>query len=103
MELEERLRRTEEEVHKAIQARIQTEEALKMVQEQVNKQTNIQASFLTVTCTCTCDCLGCAVLLCLVVCLTLLASFFPPSHLSLKHVCVCTKRYVYCTALMRPN
>ena len=31
------------------------------------------------------DCLGCAVLLCLV-CLTLLASFFLPSHLSLKHV-----------------
>ena len=34
----------------------------------------------------TCDCLGCAVLLCLVVCLTLLASFFLPSHLSLQHV-----------------
>ena len=32
------------------------------------------------------DCLWCAVLLCLVVCLTLLASFFLPSHLSLKHV-----------------
>ena len=32
------------------------------------------------------DCLGCAVLLCLVVCLTLLASFFLPSHLSLRHV-----------------
>ena len=32
----------------------------------------------------TCDCLGCAVLLCLVVCLALLASFFLPSHLSLK-------------------
>ena len=30
------------------------------------------------------DCLGCAVLLCLVVCLTLLASFFLPSHLSLN-------------------
>ena len=29
------------------------------------------------------DCLGCAVLLCLVVCLTLLVSFFLPSHLSL--------------------
>ena len=28
------------------------------------------------------DCLGCAVLLCLVLCLTLLASFFLPSHLS---------------------
>ena len=32
------------------------------------------------------DCLGCAVLLCRVICLTLLASFFLPSHLSLKHV-----------------
>ena len=32
------------------------------------------------------DCLGYAVLLCLVVCLTLLASFFLPSHLSLTHV-----------------
>ena len=32
------------------------------------------------------DCLGCAVLLCLVVSLTLLASFFLPSYLSLKHV-----------------
>ena len=32
------------------------------------------------------DCLGCAVLLCLVVCLTLLASFFLPSHLSLEHI-----------------
>ena len=31
------------------------------------------------------DCLGCAMLLCLVVCLTMLASFFLPSHLSLKH------------------
>ena len=30
------------------------------------------------------DCLGCAVLLWLVVCLTLFASFFPPSHLSLR-------------------
>ena len=34
------------------------------------------------------DCLGCSVLLRLV-CLTLLASFFLPSHLSLKHVHVC--------------
>ena len=33
--------------------------------------------------------LGCAASLCLV-CLTLLASFFLPSHLSLKHVDVCT-------------
>ena len=31
------------------------------------------------------DCLGCAVLLCLIVCLTLLTFFFLPSHLSLKH------------------
>ena len=36
------------------------------------------------------DCLGCAVLLCFVVCLTLLASFFLPSHLSLLCVCVCS-------------
>ena len=35
------------------------------------------------------DCLGCAVLLCFVVCLTLLASFFLPSHLSYLCVCVC--------------
>ena len=32
------------------------------------------------------DCLGCAVLICLVVCLTLLASFFLPSHLSFKNM-----------------
>ena len=36
------------------------------------------------------DCLGCAVLLCLVVCVTLLASSFLPSHLSLT----CTYMYV---------
>ena len=36
------------------------------------------------------DCLGCAALLCLVVCLTLLATFFIPSHPSLKQVhCIC--------------
>ena len=50
-------------------------------------------------CVCTCvmlldsshtyACLGCAMLLCLVCCLTLLASFFLPSHLSLKHVYTC--------------
>ena len=41
-------------------------------------------------CLCTSDCLGCAVLLYLVVCLALLASFFSSfSHLSLKHVYVC--------------
>ena len=38
------------------------------------------------TCTCTVHVLRCALLLCFVVCLTLLASFFLPSHLSLKHV-----------------
>ena len=38
---------------------------------------------------------GCAVLLCLGVCLTLLASFFLPSHLSLKHVCYCAPCIVY--------
>ena len=43
------------------------------------------------------DCLGCAVLLCLVVCLTLLASFFLPSHLSLKHVYI-QNCFVYLTA-----
>ena len=32
------------------------------------------------------DCLGCAVLLCLVVSMTLLASFFLPSYLSSQHV-----------------
>ena len=32
------------------------------------------------------SCLGCAVFYCLVVCLTLFASFCLPSHLSLKHV-----------------
>ena len=35
------------------------------------------------------DCLGCAVLLCLVVCLTLLASFFLPSHLIKTCTYVC--------------
>ena len=43
------------------------------------------------------DCLGYAVLLRLVVCLTLLASFFLPYHLSLKHVYL----YMYtCTVYM---
>ena len=42
------------------------------------------------------DCRRCAVLLCLVVCLTLLDSFFLPSHLSLKictpvYTCTCTR------------
>ena len=47
---------------------------------------------------CTCDCLGCTVLFCLVclfVCLTLLASYFLPSHLSLKHVHVHVNFHVY--------
>ena len=51
------------------------------------------------------DRLGCAVLLCLVVCLTFLASFFLPSHLSLKHVhvqCTCTcVRNVYVCGVCR--
>ena len=47
------------------------------------------------------DYLGCAVLLYLVVCLTLLASFFLPSHLSLKYVpllvvLVCVGDGTYC-------
>ena len=40
------------------------------------------------------DCLGCVVLLCLVVCLTVLASFFLLSHLPLKHVYTCIM-YMY--------
>ena len=43
------------------------------------------------------DCFGCAVLLCLVVCLTLFASSFLPSHLSLKHVTCTTHKYMYYT------
>ena len=41
------------------------------------------------------DCLECAVLLCLVVCLTLLASLFLPSHLSLKHVHVAVCNIIF--------
>ena len=58
-------------------------------------------------CTCTCieshprqliflrksDCLGCAMLLCLVVCLTLLASFFLPSFSSLIKTCIYMSLY----------
>ena len=47
--------------------------------------------------------LGCAVLLCLV-CLTLLASFFLPSHLSLKHVHTCIVALgvtIHCTHCMQ--
>ena len=40
-------------------------------------------------------CIGCAVLLCLVVCLTLLASFFLPSRLSLKHVYIIQGIYMF--------
>ena len=47
-----------------------------------------------ITCTCSCT-LECAMLLCLVVCFTLLASFFLPSHLSLKHVHVLLYVYMY--------
>ena len=67
------------------------------------------------------DCLGCAVLLCLVACLTLIASFFLPSHLSLKlmyihactciYMCMCVKgvlqtcsyAYTHCTHLFVRN
>ena len=42
------------------------------------------------------DCLGCAVLLCLVVCLNLLASFFLTSHLSLKHVLYVNIKCTFC-------
>ena len=47
------------------------------------------------------DCLGCAVLLCLVVVyLTLLASFFRSSHLSLKHVYLCVGRCLIFSSLL---
>ena len=42
-----------------------------------------------------CDCLRCAVVLCLVVCLTLLASFFLHSHLSLKTCTAYMYTYMY--------
>ena len=42
------------------------------------------------------DCFGCAVLLCIIVCLTLFASFFLPSHLSLKYVHLYTWFGVWC-------
>ena len=45
------------------------------------------------------DCLRCAVLLCFVVYLTLLASFFLPSHLSLKHVYTYMHTYVIRTCI----
>ena len=38
------------------------------------------------TCTCTSDCLGVLCCFALFVCLTLLASFFLPSHLSFKNI-----------------
>ena len=41
------------------------------------------------------DCLGCTVLLCLAVCLTLIASFFLLSHLSLKHVTIKVIQCIY--------
>ena len=43
MELEERLRQMEGEVRKAIHARMQTEETLKMVTEQVNLASSFAA------------------------------------------------------------
>ena len=47
------------------------------------------------------DFLGCAVLLCLVVCLTLLASFFLPSFscLSLKHILVGVSLQIVCQTI----
>ena len=47
------------------------------------------------------DCLGCAVLLCLV-CLTLLASFFLPSHLSLKLALFSTCIYLFRDVIALP-
>ena len=56
MELEERLRQMEDEVRKAIHARMQTEETLKMMTEQVNlasifaaQQANLGAAALVST------------------------------------------------------
>ena len=56
------------------------------------------------------DCLGCAVLPCLVVCLTLLASFFLPSHLTIMNMHIFftqtvwdkIKFYMYSAALPAP-
>ena len=45
----------------------------------------IEVVQISLLCTIDIHVLECAVLLCLVVCLTLPASFFFPSHLSLKH------------------
>ena len=39
------------------------------------------------TCLIKSDCLGCVCCFALFVCLTLLASFYHPSHLSLKYIC----------------
>ena len=68
---------------------------------------NIHVHDCKCACTCTCieshprqliflrksDCLGCAMLLCLVVCLTLLASFFLPSFSSLIKTCIYMSLY----------
>ena len=47
------------------------------------------------------DCLGCTVLLCLAVCLTLIASFFLLSHLSLKHVTIKVILYIHVYCMQR--
>ena len=51
------------------------------------------------------DCLGCAVLLCfaLFVCLTLLASFFLPSHLSFKNMYIARFWGSFCSVIKRWN
>lgn len=46
MELEEKLRRTEEEVWKAVQAHKETEKALKMMQEQVKTASSLRYVYI---------------------------------------------------------
>ena len=52
---------------------------------------------------CTSDCFGCFVLLCLVVCLTLLASFFLPSSSLIKHVHVMYMYICRCFCFCMPQ
>ena len=69
--------------------------------EYVSTQTLVSSSFFLGKVTA----LGVLVLLCFFVCLTLLASFVLPSHLSLKHVhctCVGLISAVGCTGLEPP-